>query len=236
MKNKTIVITGASSGIGAATARILSAAGARLILAARRGEKLTQLAEDLPGETLIKVVDITVPGQVHQLMDEGAERWGGIDVLINNAGVGHLGPIKDALLSEWHEMINVNVNGLLTCMHVALPHLLKSKGHIINIASVSAHAVFPGSVVYCASKHAVNAITVGFRMEFRDKIKITNISPGVVRTEFVNHIRHEEARRGFEQYYEGVVLEPEDVANAILNVLQQPQHVVVNEMIIRPNR
>jgi len=235
MQGKSVVITGASSGIGEATARCLVQAGARIALAARRIERLEALQQELGDQAISVETDVTDPAAVQHLMRETLNAFGKIDVLINNAGVGHLGPMAETPLDDWHNMVDVNIKGLLSCIHAALPHLIVSNGHIINLASVAAHDVFPEAVIYCATKHAVNAITVGFRKEFRDKVRITNISPGAVATEFANHTHHEEKRKSFSQVFEGVVLTSDDIASAIHQVLTSPPHLVINEMIIRPN-
>jgi NADP-dependent 3-hydroxy acid dehydrogenase YdfG len=233
---KTAIITGASSGIGAATAITLNRAGYNVVLAARRLDKMLALKEQLNGNHLLLETDVTSVDDVENLINKSIEKFGTIDVLVNNAGVGYLGPIAEGKLDEWLTMVNVNVGGLLTCIHKALPHLLKTKGYIFNIASVAAHEVFPGSVVYCATKHAVNAITVGIRKEFRDKIKVCNISPGAVNTEFAMHTTHEATAANFKDYFEkNETLIPQDIADAILEVLNKPERVAINEIIIRPN-
>jgi len=236
LKDKTVVITGASSGIGEATSRKLYDAGANVVLGARRADRLENLKDKLGEKSRAFVVDVADPDQVKKMMTYTVEEFGRIDVLINNAGVGHLGPMAETPLAEWLNMVDVNVKGLLSCIHAALPQLRENKGHIINLASVAAHDVFPEAVVYCATKHAVNAITVGFRKEFRDQVKITNISPGAVDTEFSDHTHHQEKRQSFVKVFEGVVLTSEDIANAIHQVLTAPEHLVINEMIIRPNK
>lgn len=181
-------------------------------------------------------VDVTNIDDVKRMVDSTIKKFGSIDVLVNNAGVGHLGPFEEGKLEEWHNMFDINVKGLLSCIHSSLPYLLKSKGHVFNIASVAAHEVFPGSVVYCASKHAVNAITVGIRKEFREKIKVTNISPGAVSTEFFHHTSHEKTKENFKSYFENnEALVADDIAEVILETLKKPARVAINEIIIRPN-
>lgn len=233
---KTAIITGASSGIGAATAIQLNEAGYNVVLAARRADKLKDVSKHLNENNLLLEVDVTNIEDVKLMVDATIKKFGSIDVLVNNAGVGHLGPFDEGKIDEWHNMFDVNVKGLLSCIHTSLPHLLKSKGHIFNIASVAAHEVFPGSVVYCASKHAVNAITVGMRKEFREKIKVTNISPGAVSTEFFHHTSHEKTKENFKSYFENnETLVSEDIAQVILETLNKPSRVAINEIIIRPN-
>ena len=233
--SKNIVLTGASSGIGLATAQKLAKAGHRLALIARSGDKLKKLAEKLPGKHLVFPTDLCQVGQVDQTVKELLERWQNIDVLINNAGVGYFAPFEEGELDHWMRTFDLNVKAVLQLIHGLLPNLLTNKGHIINIASVAAHEVFPGSVVYCASKHALHAITVGMRKEFRDRIKVTDISPGAVETEFIEQTTHPGKKEEMKDYFVDVI-RPEDVANEIKHVLDQPNHMVINEIVLRPNR
>lgn len=233
---KTAIITGASSGIGAATAKLLNKNGYNVVLAARRIEKLDALSKELNENHHIVQTDVTLVADVENLVKETIEKFGAIDVLVNNAGLGMVAPIHEGKLEDWHRMFNVNVNGLLSCIHKALPHLLKSEGTIINIASVAAHEVFPNTVVYCATKHAVNAITVGMRKEFRDKVKVCNISPGAVQTEFLEQSAvNEQTKQMKDYFFNNETLQSEDIAEAILDVLSKPKRVAINEVIIRPN-
>ncbi|MFT4968407.1 MAG: NADP-dependent 3-hydroxy acid dehydrogenase YdfG [Chitinophagales bacterium] len=233
---KTVIITGASSGIGAATAILLNQNGYQVVLAARRTEKLEKIAKQLNENHLVVKTDVTVIEDVERLIHLSVEKFGKVDVLINNAGLGYIAPLQEGKLEDWHSMFNVNVNGLLTCIHKALPHLLSSKGTIINIASVAAHEVFPNTVVYCATKHAVNAITVGIRKEFRDKVKVCNISPGAVQTEFLEQSEdNDNVKQMREYFFNNETLKGEDIAGVIFEVLSKPEHVAINEVIIRPN-
>ena len=233
---KTAIITGASSGIGAATAKLLNKNGYNVVLAARRIEKLDALSKELDVNHHIVQTDVTQVADVERLVKESIEKFGAIDVLVNNAGLGMVAPMHEGKLEDWHKMFNVNVNGLLSCIHKALPHLLKSEGTIINIASVAAHEVFPNTVVYCATKHAVNAITVGMRKEFRDKVKVCNISPGAVQTEFLEQSAvNEQTKQMKDYFFNNETLQSEDIAEAILDVLSKPKRVAINEVIIRPN-
>ncbi|MEO1414389.1 MAG: SDR family oxidoreductase [Bacteroidota bacterium] len=234
LSEKVVIITGASSGIGASTARLLAKNGAKIMLAARRVEKLQELQKEIGEQAAYHETDVTDYVQVQALVEATIQKFGKVDVLINNAGVGYLGPMEEASIEEWHTMMDVNVNGVLHAIHAALPELLKSKGHIINIDSVAGHNYFPRAVVYCASKHAVKALSYGIRVEFRDKVKVTNISPGAVATEFITHFTHEETKKNMENSFQNG-LQPDDIAQAILEVLAKPPHVVVNEVIIRPN-
>ena len=233
---KTAIITGASSGIGAATAKLLNKNGYNVVLAARRIEKLDALSKELDVNHHIVQTDVTQVADVERLVKESIEKFGAIDVLVNNAGLGMVAPMHEGKLEDWHRMFNVNVNGLLSCIHKALPHLLKREGTIINIASVAAHEVFPNTVVYCATKHAVNAITVGMRKEFRDKVKVCNISPGAVQTEFLEQSAvNEQTKQMKDYFFNNETLQSEDIAEAILDVLSKPKRVAINEVIIRPN-
>ncbi|MDA8980157.1 SDR family oxidoreductase [Chitinophagales bacterium] len=233
---KTAIITGASSGIGAATAKLLNKNGYNVVLAARRIEKLDVLSKELDVNHHIVQTDVTQVADVERLVKESIEKFGAIDVLVNNAGLGMVAPMHEGKLEDWHKMFNVNVNGLLSCIHKALPHLLKSEGTVINIASVAAHEVFPNTVVYCATKHAVNAITIGMRKEFRDKVKVCNISPGAVQTEFLEQSAvNEQTKQMKDYFFNNETLQSEDIAEAILDVLSKPKRVAINEVIIRPN-
>lgn len=233
---KTAIITGASSGIGAATAKLLNKNGYNVVLAARRIEKLDALSKELDVNHHVVQTDVTQVADVERLVKESIEKFGAIDVLVNNAGLGMVAPMHEGKLEDWHKMFNVNVNGLLSCIHKALPYLLKSEGTVINIASVAAHEVFPNTVVYCATKHAVNAITIGMRKEFRDKVKVCNISPGAVQTEFLEQSAvNEQTKQMKDYFFNNETLQSEDIAEAILDVLSKPKRVAINEVIIRPN-
>lgn len=232
---KTVIITGASSGIGAATAILLSKNNFNIVLAARRKNKLESIAEKLEGEYLIVETDVCKVDDVENLVNKTIEKFGTLDVLVNNAGIGNIAPLGEGKLEDWHNMFNINVNGLLTCIHKALPHLLKQKGNIINIASVAAHEVFPNAVVYSATKHAVNAITVGLRKEYRDNLKVCNISPGTVHTEFFENSQKKTVDEMRDYFKNNQALEGEDIAEVIFQVLSKPERVAVNEIIIRPN-
>ena len=233
--SKKIVLTGASSGIGRATAEKLAKEGHQLALLARSVDKLNALAEKLPGDHLALQTDLCITEDLEQATQTILGTWGGIDVLINNAGVGYFAPFKDGELEHWMRTFDLNVKSVLQLIHKFLPQLLQRRGHIINIASVAAHEVFPGSVVYCASKHALHAITVGMRKEFRDRLKVTDISPGAVETNFIEQTTHPEKKEEMKNYFVDVI-RPEDVANEIQHVLNQPDHLVVNEIVLRPNR
>ena len=188
LQGKTILVTGASSGIGEATVRELAATGAHLFIGARRGERLKALADELGGAIGWRTLDVTDPASVEAFAAEAETRFGRIDVLINNAGVMPLSPLAALKRDEWRRMIDVNVHGVLNGIAAVLPRFVAQKsGHVVNVASIGAHLVVPSGAVYCATKYAVWAITEGLRQE-HDDIRATIISPGVVATELGNDI------------------------------------------------
>ena len=192
MKNNTplrIWITGASSGIGHACALTLVEAGHRVWASARSTDKLEALAQQAAaasGTIQPHSCDVTSPDSVRACAEAMTEAWGGMDVVIPNAGIGYFNPLREAPLQEWHAMIDVNISGVLSTLHAALPSLLENKGHIINIGSLAARQVFPNSGVYCATKHAVLALSESLRTEFRNDLAVTTINPGAVNTPFID--------------------------------------------------
>ncbi len=236
MPNKIALVTGASSGIGKATCNRLIADGYYIMATGRRIERLQELKTQWQDRVHIEVSDVRQYDDVERVVMRTLEHFGQLDVLVNNAGVGMMAPLEDGNINDWHAMIDVNVKGVLNFMHACLPHLIHTRGHIINVASVAAHDVFINGVVYCASKHAVNAITVGFRKEFRDRVKVSNISPGAVQTEFVQQTTHEKLKEEFAKNFDDSALNAQDIADAISHILNQPTHIAVNEYIIRPNK
>ena len=190
-----IWITGASSGIGRACALALAGAGHRVWASARSLDQLESLSRetaDLQGELIAHPLDVTAPEQVSACAKAMVETWGGIDVVIPNAGMGLFNPLQEAPLSEWHTMVEVNVSGVLSTIHAALPSLLSNKGHVINIGSLAARQVFPNSGVYCATKHAVLAISESLRTEFRNDLAVTTINPW--RSQHPLHRPHQQRR------------------------------------------
>lgn len=235
VKDKVVLITGASSGIGAATAKVLASEGAKVMLLARREERLHELVSEIGESAEFVRVDVVDYGSVKNAVARTIETFGKLDVVINNAGLGFLGPMEEADISEWKAMVDINVTGVLNTIHAALPHLLESEGHIINIDSVAGHNYFPNAVVYCATKHAVKAISYGIRVEFRSRVKVTNISPGAVETEFLDNFTHQPTKEAMSKSFQDA-LKPEDIAEAIREVLNKPAHVAINEVTIRPNK
>ncbi|CAN5841719.1 SDR family oxidoreductase [soil metagenome] len=239
IQNKVVIITGASSGLGEATARRLAKGGAKLMLAARREDRLKELADDINkagGTAKYQLTDVTDRSQVEALAKATHQAYGQIDVLVNNAGLMPLSPLAALKVDEWDKMIDVNIKGVLYGVAAVLPIMKQQKsGHIINLSSVAGHQVFPSGVVYCATKFAVKAISEGIRLEGNGEIRSTNISPGAVDTELTSTISHEESAKNADQMY-GVAIDADAIARAIAYAIEQPGDVDINEMIIRPTK
>jgi len=237
ISGKSIIITGASSGIGEATAKLLAEHGAKLMLAARRDDRLEKLVAEIEsagGTATYQTVDVTQRNQVEALAKSTLEQYGNIDVLINNAGIMPVSRLEQLKVDEWERTIDINIKGVLYGIAAVLPHMQKAQsGHIINIASVAGHKVYPGSVVYCSTKFAVRAISEGLRQEVGAHIRSTIISPGAVATELTNSISDPEAAKDISALYE-MAIQPEAIAQAIRYAIEQPKEVDVNEILIRP--
>lgn len=237
IEGKVVVITGASSGLGEAAARALADNGARLVLGARRIERLQQLSEQLGQGTEAAVqTDVTDPEQVRRLVDHAVERHGRIDVILNNAGLMPHSPLDRLKIEEWDRMIDVNIKGVLYGIAAALPHMIRQKsGHIINTSSVAGHKVRPGSAVYAATKHAVRVISEGLRMEVKPhNIRTTIISPGAVESELPNTISEPDVAASIKQFYDQVAIPADSFARCILFAMSQPEDVDINEILFRP--
>ncbi|MEH2003337.1 MAG: SDR family oxidoreductase [Nostoc sp.] len=247
IQNKVVIITGASSGLGEATAKRLAASGAKLMLAARREDRLKDLVAAIPqggrfanaksgGTATYRVTDVTDRSQVEALAKETLSTYSRIDVLINNAGLMPLSPLDQVKVEEWDRMIDVNIKGVLYGIAAVLPIMRQQKsGHVINLSSVAGHKVFPGSAVYCATKYAVRAISEGLRLESNGEIRSTNISPGAVATELTTTITDKDTAAGIDQLY-AIAIDADAIARAIAYTIEQPSDVDVNEIIIRPTR
>jgi NADP-dependent 3-hydroxy acid dehydrogenase YdfG len=242
LRGRVAVITGASSGIGEATARKLAGQGVKVAVAARRKDRLDELAkeiEDSKGEVLVIEADVTDKTVCQKVVDQVMAKWSRIDILVNNAGVMLLGPTAEAPLEEWERMIQVNLLGLLYMTYAVMPGMRRQKsGHLVNISSVAGRTANAGSAVYNATKWGVNAFTEALRQEITDEksnIRTTLIEPGAVDTELASHNRPK-VQETLQQRWKGMSkkLEAEDIANAILYALSQPAHVSVNEILIRP--
>ena len=238
-KNKVVIITGASSGLGEATARRLAKNGAKLMLAARREDRLQDLVTEINnngGTAKYQVTDVTDKSQVEALAKATKDAYGQIDVLVNNAGLMPLSPLAETKIDEWEQMVDVNIKGVLYNIAAVMPVMLQQEsGHIINLSSVAGHKVFSGGTVYCATKFAVKAISEGIRLESEGKIRSTNISPGAVDTELTTTISHDESAKMAQQLY-GIAIDADAIARAITYAIEQPGDVDVNEMIIRPTK
>ena len=241
LMGRTILITGASSGIGAAMSRLFSQEGARLVLCARRVDRLQALADELRAAHDAEIhtlhLDVRDRKSVESLLDHIPEAWRSIDVLINNAGLSRgLEPLHKNDPDDWEEMISTNVTGLLYVTRQILPGMVaRKKGDILNIGSTSSHEVYPRGAVYCATKHAVDAITRGLRMDLVDTpIRVMQISPGMTETEF-STVRFKGDQAKADKVYQGIqALKGEDVAEAALFALTRPAHVQVGEIVLWP--
>lgn len=236
---KVIVITGASSGMGAAAARHLAGLGASVVLGARRADRIEALATEIAdagGKATAVVTDVTRRGDVHKLVDTAVEIYGRIDVLINNAGVMPLSPIDRLKIDEWDRMIDVNLKGVLYGIAAALPHMQKQKsGHIINLSSVAGHKIFGGSTVYSATKTAVRIVSEGLRQEVApDNIRVTIISPGAVKTELLDHISESDVQKANQDYVGQIGVPAETFARLVAFAISEPDEVGINEILFRP--
>lgn len=236
---KVIVITGASSGMGAAAARHLAAKGASVVLGARRTERIETLVDEITkadGKATAVTTDVTKRDEVKKLVDRAVKTYGRIDVLINNAGVMPLSPLERLKVDEWDQMIDVNLKGVLYGIAAALPHMKEQKsGHIINLSSVAGHKLFGGSAVYSATKFGVRAISEGLRQEVKPyNIRTTIVSPGAVKTELLEHISEEDVREANQDYVGEIGVPAESFARLVAFVISQPEELDINEILFRP--
>jgi len=241
IQGKVVAITGASSGLGEATARDLSAQGAAVVLGARRADRIKSLADELTrrgGKALAVPTDVTHSEQVKKLVDRAVQAHGRIDVMINNAGLMPQSPLERLRIDEWDRMIDVNIKGVLYGIAAALPYMREQKsGHIINVSSVAGHKVRAGGAVYAATKHAVLALSEGLRQEVKPyNIRTTVISPGAVATELPNSISEPDVAEGFQKFYEEFAIPSDSFARAVAFAISQPEDVDVNEILFRPTR
>ena len=234
--SKVILVTGASSGIGEATATRLVRQGHRVVLGARRTERLKALAEELQGQggqVAYRALDVTRLSDMQDFVAFAETTFGPVDVIVNNAGVMPLSPLNALKVDEWNRMIDVNIRGVLNGIAAVLPGMeTRKRGHVVNVSSIGGHAVSPTAAVYCATKYAVRAISDGLRQE-TDTIRVTIVSPGVVESELADTISDAGARDAMKAFRR-VALQPDAIARAISYAIEQPDDVDVSELIVRP--
>lgn len=236
IQNKVVLITGASSGIGEAAARLIAAKGARVVLGARRTERLEKLVSEIRaegGSASACALDVTDLQSMHAFVDFAKGQYGKVDVIINNAGVMPLSPLASLKVNEWNQMLDVNVRGVLHGIAAVLPSMeAQGAGQVINISSIGGLAVSPTAAVYCATKFAVRAISDGLRQE-TDKIRVTVVCPGVVESELADTISDEVAREEMKAFRR-VALSADAIARALAYAIDQPDDVDVSEIVVRP--
>lgn len=237
IENKVVAITGASSGLGEATARLLAAKGAKVLLGARREDRLKRIAEEIGaagGNAAFRALDVTRRDDVQAFVEHAIAQFGRIDVLVNNAGLMPLSPLSSLKVDEWERMIDVNIKGVLYGIAAALPPMQAQKsGHIINLSSVAGHVAFPGGAVYCGTKFAVRAISEALRQEVGADIRATIISPGAVKSELANTITDQQVAATVQALYD-VAIDADAVARAVAFAIEQPADVDINEILLRP--
>ena len=239
IKDKVVIITGASSGMGEAAAKHLAGLGATVILGARRADRIDKLAKDIQqtgAKALAVKVDVTHLEQVKNLVDSAVQQFGRVDVILNNAGVMPLSPMDRVNVEEWNTMIDVNIKGVLNGIAAVLPYMKEQKsGQIINTSSVAGHKVFYGSAVYSATKYAVRALTEGLRMELKPyNIRTTIVCPGAVKTELLEHISEADIQQANKDYVGEVGISADSFARVVAFAISQPSDVDINEIIFRP--
>ena len=239
IKGKVVVITGASSGLGEATARLLAARGAKLVLGARRADRLQQLVAEIEtarGEAIAVTTDVTRRADVEALVEAAVKRFGRIDVLVNNAGLMALAPLEKLKVDEWDRMVDINIKGVLYGIAAALPRMREQgDGHIVNVASVGGLKVFsPIGAVYSMTKFAVRAISEGLRAEAPAGVRTTIVSPGAVASELKNGSSDADSAAGVRAFYDANQIPADSVARAIAYAIEQPAEVDINEIVLRP--
>lgn len=238
LKGKVVAITGASSGIGKAIAAELAKHGVKVVLGARRKESLEKLVENIShndGKAVFSVTDVRKRGDLNNLVNLAVEQYGKLDVIINNAGVSEISRIDELDIDGWEEMIDINLKGVLYGMAAAIPVFKQQgSGHIVNIISTSGIKIVPTQGVYAGTKNAVRTITEAFRQESDGNIRITGISPGFVKTDFVNNLKNEAMKNESLKRMEEIAIKPEAIANAVIYAISQPKEVEVGDIVIRP--
>lgn len=241
LNGKVALVTGASSGIGAATAAKLAAAGVKVGLAARRIDRLNRLVDQIKtagGEAIAIPMDVVDSASVDASVEKLVQQYGGLDIVFNNAGLMPISEVETLKVDEWHRMVDVNVKGLMNSTAATLPHLIRrGSGHFVNTSSIAGRKVFPGLAAYCATKHAVSAFTEALRLEVGKKhnIRVTSIQPGAVDTELFKHISDNGYREQMESLRDQMsFLSGEDIADTVLFALQAPAHVNLAELFVLP--
>ena len=238
MKKLNVLITGASSGIGASAAKTICAAGHNVLGFARRMEKLDAISKEcsgLKGTFIPFEGDIKIDEDTDNAVSLMLEKFGSIDVVIPNAGLGHFNPLNEGTMDEWRSMVDVNVTGVLKTIHATLPHLISSKGHLVNIGSLAARQVFENSGVYCATKHFILAMSESIRIEVSDKVAVTTINPGAVNTEFIGHTANDSLRNEYKTRFDSG-MDSSFIANAILEAIEAGGKGIYSEITLRPDR
>jgi len=238
IENKVVVITGASSGIGEATALLLAERGAKVVLGARGSDRLQALAAriaDAGGEAAYARTDVRRRDDLSNVVKLACERYGKLDVLVNNAGIMPVSPLDDLRVEDWEEMIDINIKGVMYGIAAALPVFRKQGfGHFVNTASTAGHKTVPSQSVYSGTKFAVRAISEGLRQEAGDKLRVTIISPGFVRTNFADSVTNPEVKAKLAESRDKFAMPPDAIARAIAFAIEQPANIDVNEIVIRP--
>lgn len=238
IKDKVVAVTGASSGMGEATALLLAERGAKVALGARRSERLEALVASIAeggGDAAWTRVDVRRRDDVRDLVELACDRYGKLDVVVSNAGIGPISPLGDLRVEEWEQMIDINVKGVLYGIAAALPVFRQQGfGHFVNIASTAAHRIAPNQAVYAATKTAVRVISEGLRQEAGDKLRVTVISPGFTQTDFADDVTNPEVHAQIAASKERIAMPPDAVARAVAFAIEQPADIDVGEIIVRP--
>jgi NADP-dependent 3-hydroxy acid dehydrogenase YdfG len=240
IKGKVVAITGSSAGMGKAIAIELAKNGAKVVLGARRTEQLRQLVEEIKskgGEAAFVQIDVKNKADLVQLVNTAVEQYGKLDVIVNNAGVSQLSRIDELDIDGWEEMIDINLKGVLYGMAAAIPVFKQQRsGHIVNIISTSGIKIVPMQGVYAGTKNAVRTIAEAFRQESDGNIRITGISPGVVKTDFAEGIKNQEMKTIITKNMENLAMSPDAIANAVIYAISQPSDVEIGDIVIRPSK
>ena len=240
LKGKVVAITGASSGMGKAIAIELAKNGAKVVLGARRTEQLQQVVEEIKnkgGEASFAQIDVKDKADLVRLVNTAVDQYGKLDIIINNAGVSQLSRIDELDIDGWEEMIDINLKGVLYGMAAAIPIFKKQQsGHVVNIISTSGIKIVPMQGVYAGTKNAIRTIAEAFRQESDGTIRITGISPGVVRTDFAENIKNKEMKTIIRNNMENLAISPDAIANAVIYAISQPDDVEVGDIVIHPSK